>query len=756
MVSAPRAPTLYTERRGFVPFEVRARVELQAHVAKLMQGMPERWIQRVYAEWEGRRQKSPTDAARWGLKLVRQLKAGEFEGVTIGASDRDVCERARQCARHVVDMLHTIEKNAHQRAALSVAIVDDFGQVWHVAPRRSFVTDRGFARSLPMPVVDREALAVEVLREQMQWVLQDFERRGLAPFLPAGPGITAPGMLARLKDDRWWRRLLRRTHAAVMETAAIGLGMVRAGRGGECYVSTESLKRRAGQIARNAAALQGTLAVNDQAEAMTLAEIAAKGMADKAIRRNELMTRIAGFEVIAKGLAHQAVFLTLTCPSRMHKWRRGDRNMATPNPAYDGSTPAQAQEYLATQWARFRAKAARRGLRVYGFRIAEPHHDGCPHWHALLWFEDRCEQPETGRVVKAVAKGLASFWQADALETLQHLLREFFLFNDSPKEKGASKHRIKLEVIDPAKGSAASYVAKYVAKNVDGMHVERDLYGNDTLESSRRVEAWASTWRIRQFQQIGGAPVTTWRELRRVHPGNVPADAADALHQAVEAVNVSAIGRALSDDGQEAERERIANGWADYVRLQGGPLARRRDHQVRMHRDDSGEVGRYGDPKARAVVGVSAQSITYERFGIVARHRRVRVDVVESERAAWVTVPVGNDRRATAVATAARMLANRAQVAAKGRAVRHEHLRAWRDRAATLKRGGQRATLRPAPWTRVNNCTESDDPFKPKVIHTPKRGQVFRWNRGRFNEENSHEQAARSGQQGPNPDQNRR
>lgn len=728
--TSPRAPTLYTERRGFVPFDVRARVELQSHVAKLMQGMPERWIQRVYAEWEAKRQKSPTDAARWGFKLLRQLKAGEFEGVRIGASDRDVCERARECARHVVDMLNTIERNAHKRAALSAVVVDDFGKLWHVAPRRAIVNDWGSLRALPEPVVDAEGLAVEVLREQMQWVLASFEARGLAPFLPVGPGITARGMLARLKDDRWWRRILRRTHAAVMETAAIGLGLVKAGRGGECYVSAESLKRRGGQIARNAAALQGTLAVNENTEAMTLAEIAAKGMADKAIRRNELMTRIAGFEVIAKGLAHQAVFLTVTCPSRMHKWRRGDRNMATSNPVFDGTTPAQAQAYLATQWARFRAKAARRGLRVYGFRIAEPHHDGCPHWHALLWFDGQCEQAEGGRVFKAVKQGLASFYRADSLATLQALLAEFFLHNDSPAEKGAKKHRVKLEVIDPAKGSAASYVAKYVAKNVDGMHVERDLYGNDTLESSRRVEAWAATWRIRQFQQIGGAPVTTWRELRRVHPGNIPQDAAEVLHQAVEAVNVSAFGRALSDDGQESERERIANGWADYVRLQGGPLAKRRDHQVRMHRADTGECGRYGDPKARAVVGVSAQSVTFERFGIVARHRRVRIDVVESERALWVTVPVGKDRRATAVATAACMLANRAQVSASGRAVRHEHLRAWRDRAATLQRGGQRATLRPAPWTRVNNCTHMDDPFGVKVIHTPKVGQVFKWTGG--------------------------
>lgn len=56
--------------------------------------------------------------------------------------------------------------------------------------------------------------------------------------------------------------------------------------------------------------------------------------------------------------------------------------------------------------------------------------------------------------------------------------------------------------------TAAAYIAKYVTKNIDWDRLEKDFEGNDSLETSACVEAWASRWRIRQFQQIDGSPVT--------------------------------------------------------------------------------------------------------------------------------------------------------------------------------------------------------------------------------------------------------
>jgi hypothetical protein len=250
--------------------------------------------------------------------------------------------------------------------------------------------------------------------------------------------------------------------------------------------------------------------------------------------------------------------------------------------------------------------------------VAEPHHDGCPHWHLLL------------------------FHDAAVSDELRAVMLRYFLENEAPTERGAAQHRVKFERINRAKGSAAAYIAKYIAKNVDGYAVGTDLYGAPAVESSQRVHAWAATWRIRQFQQLGGAPVTVWRELRRINPENLPDGLLPAeLVQAIAAVNIGQTGALW------------AHGWAAYTKAQGGPCANRKHRAIKLLRLESGEVNRYTEVKPADVVGIECHGRNWHKpahlvamFGAdrAPSIPRPAAAAIESERAQWRVVGEGESQ----------------------------------------------------------------------------------------------------------------
>lgn len=521
---------------------------------------------------------------------------------------------------------------------------------------------------------------------------QLMDDRGMLDLFPAGPTMSRPGVLKRLACPRWWRRTLRKLHARTVEACAIGIGLV--GRHAGLYASDDAVRRRAGQVARNAAALESVTAANDMGQAYTLAELAAQGMANKAIRRVELLTRIAGFELIAKELGHSACMVTMTCPSRFHKMTTRADGRVVPNPRYDGSTPYDGQRYLSAAWARCRAAAAREGVQWYGFRIAEPQHDGTPHWHCLLFFP----QPVPDSAGEGGAGG--------GFAAHVRLVRRYFLDADSPDEPGAQEHRVDFEPIDWAKGSAVGYVIKYVSKNIDGHGVGLDLFGNDAITSSQRVEAWAATWRIRQFQQIGGAPVGVWRELRRVHPENVSDTAPECLRVALSAVN------AKGEPGMQS----VA--WKRYTMAQGGPAVKRNALRLRVMKKTVLDVGQYGEQKPHSPNGIAAAGVQFFRNHIHVMNpehppfQRPSFAGVESERCAWVVV----------------------------RGARHE---AADQARKVFERSGEAASTR----IHVNNCTQRDlsrvSEWAPVREYRPRLRRFMHRGGGEGNEGEAHAHANR-------------
>lgn len=399
------------------------------------------------------------------------------------------------------------------------------------------------------------------------------EARGVV-LPPETATSTGRGRLLRLRCHRWWRRQLAKAFGRRAENGLRRAGVIR--RQNQLYASDLAVRGRRQQKAITDRWFKERVVVSDGGAQCELWDIVQASQSNPALRRAELMTRMRGFEEVAEAAGHLADFWTLTTPSAFHKMNADGRA----NPRYTGASVRDAQQWLTKMWAKARAKLKRLKVLIYGFRIAEPHHDATPHWHMVLF----CPPHHRG-TVRTVLTG---YWLS--------------VGGDDP---GARDHRITVKAIDEHKGTAAGYLAKYVAKNIDGFQVGADheaddlsvrevrdanrdgvlLSGlreqNDATTTCERVTTWASRHGIRQFQQIGGPPVTVWRELRRIRTS--------CLVVGIEAARVHA----------------DAGDWAEFVRVLGG-IEKGRGTGVQLWSELTGEINQYDEMRGPQIVGVAA------------------------------------------------------------------------------------------------------------------------------------------------------
>lgn len=417
--------------------------------------------------------------------------------------------------------------------------------------------------------------------------------------LDADEALRAAG---RLHSEKWWLNKIRRIHDCWREHLMIATGYV--SKVASPYCSDPCFREWVAQKKANFEFLQAMeLEDQDTGERSSLLDKVMGSVSNPKIARHELMVRMRGFEDMANEMGLVGMFYTLTAPSRYHSThvqsgRRNDK--------YQHASPRQTQKYLCKVWARVRAKWSREGIRTFGFRVAEPHHDGTPHWHLLLFL-----RPEEVEYATAIFR--------------KHAMKE------DGNEKGASEHRFTVTPMDEQFGSATGYIAKYISKNIDGygMDGEVDLEsGQPVREMAKRVRAWASRWNIRQFQQIGGAPVTTWRELRRLGSREL------VLHPELEAA------RAAAD----------APDWPGYTNAQGGPFVARDCLRVRLNYEFTENGNDYGDTVAK-ITGVycpytGSESVIFTRttdYKIVPKRKPSPVEILTLEgRAAAPRTRVNN------------------------------------------------------------------------------------------------------------------
>ncbi|CAI1155578.1 Bacteriophage replication gene A protein (GPA) [Serratia entomophila] len=365
--------------------------------------------------------------------------------------------------------------------------------------------------------------------------------------------VDALRCMARLESPAWWLRRLKRMHDQWREHLMIAAGYV--SKKTTPYCSDPALKEWKAQKKANLEYLKAMeLEDQDTGERVSLIEKVVGSVANPAVRRHELMARMRGFENVADDLGLVGDFYTLTAPSKYHAMHNSGKR----NDKWNGANPRQTQKYLCRIWARVRAAWKRAGIRAFGFRVVEPHHDETPHWHLLL------------------------FMRPEDIDQARDIFCLYARWEDSEELQGikALEARFYAKPIDKEKGSATGYIAKYISKNIDGYALDGEIDDDTGLplkDTARRVNAWASRWRIRQFQQLGGAPVTVYRELRRLRDRDL------YLHPEIAPAHVAA------DEGD----------WAGYTVAQGGPLVARDCIRVRLNYEVTPDGNAYGDDVSR-------------------------------------------------------------------------------------------------------------------------------------------------------------
>ncbi|MFM5115159.1 replication endonuclease [Aeromonas hydrophila] len=503
------------------------------------------WLRRIVDVCAAAQSRFPIPVIHLRNDVRRELLAAEW---------------ARRC--------QTLLNNGTEHEWDAAKLLRDLGaqaQAWHFCP--------------PLPADPRHTA-----RKMLGRQLTDEERADMDPAVDKFEGAAA-SLLVRLLDESWWLRKINRAWAIYCELIAILTGQVR--KGVSPYASAHAVREFTQRKAAQRAWMESMSAVNEElGQEIDLADAIMASVANPEIRRHELMVRMRGFDDLAAEQGKVSLFLTLTAPSSYHAWRVGkqDKSKTYQNEEFNNATPTETNRLLCKQWARFRAALAREGIMAFGFRVVEPHHDGTPHWHCLLFINPEHQQVFLTLLAYHFTDAERSELKmpnGDLLDQLAKMkirnkfprIKWLLDVNDKAVIKAISP-RVNWKEMDPAKGSATGYIAKYIAKNIDGHKVGMDYEAEAPVDHTTiAVAAWASCWRIRQFQQIGGPAVSVWRELRRLGD------------EVIEWDCILEAARHAADN----------NRWGDFIAAMGGIETPRKEHLIRLSKRLDEAANKYGE-----------------------------------------------------------------------------------------------------------------------------------------------------------------
>ncbi|EMP4585790.1 replication endonuclease [Enterobacter hormaechei] len=372
--------------------------------------------------------------------------------------------------------------------------------------------------------------------------------------------------VGRLINDEWWINQFKAQRMRWHESLLIASGEVNKDR--SPYASKSAIRDVHSRRIANLEYLKSCELENKvTGERIDLISKVMGSISNPEIRRMELMNTIAGIERYAASEGDVGMFITLTAPSKYHPTRqvgKGKEKSVQLNNGWntEAYTPKDTQRYLCHIWSLMRTAFKDNELQVYGMRVVEPHHDGTPHWHMMLF----CKPGQRKQITE--------------------IMRRYALKVDGD-ERGAAKQRFQAKHLN--QGGAAGYIAKYIAKNIDGYALDGQIdhdTGKPLQDTAAAVTAWASTWRIPQFKPIGLPTMGAYRELRKLPRG---VSIASEFDDRVEAA------RAAADEGE----------FDLYIAAQGGANVPRDSQTVRVARTVSDETNDYEEDIIR-VVGIYA------------------------------------------------------------------------------------------------------------------------------------------------------
>ncbi|EPB6721858.1 replication endonuclease [Vibrio fluvialis] len=218
-------------------------------------------------------------------------------------------------------------------------------------------------------------------------------------------------------------------------------------------------------------------------------------------KASELFAKVKGLETIAEEQSFGWAFLTMTAPAHLH---------ANPTSKDQKNWSRQrlkaAHEFLTNRWAAFGKKLANDNVpmksgAMFGVRVVEPHKDGTPHWHMVVFYNKSLEP-----YLFDNESGMFQRFFRHAAPALKVVIG---------KVSGEGREDV---------ASASSYAFKYILKSLAVDFLNTDFQISDenlnvtAIESAvNRLEAWKAAVNVRAYQVFGvSSNAGAWNAVRKV------------------------------------------------------------------------------------------------------------------------------------------------------------------------------------------------------------------------------------------------